>query len=249
MPFDRAMRGTVPHSIPPARSQTRVPAFSTLPARGRVRLARHLALACLAAACGCSSDRPTAPRAHALSGHVVLSGPFVDAAGNPAGTRVLGDADGVAVELLDGNRVLAHTTTTAGVYRFAGLGSGVYTTRARVNDAVEDETNPLTIANADLASADTLHLAASGDLYPVPNPVVDSTVVTFNVDPPGYVTIRILGAAGDTVRTLLLRVGMSGLNTVVWDGRDQAGAETTARFYWMTFEEGSDVRAQLLFRP
>ncbi len=157
----------MPDSVPPSHSRTRVPARITMPAPG-LRLARHLALACLAAACGCSSDRPMAPRAHALSGHVVLSGPFVDAAGNLAGTRVLGDADGVAVELLDGNRVLAHTTTTAGVYRFTGLVSGVYTARTRVNEAVQDETNPLTIADADIAAADTLRLAASGDLFPVP---------------------------------------------------------------------------------
>src|SRR5262245_35517970 len=88
-----------------------------------------IALAALLLVAACSRDQPTAPRVHSLSGHVKLTGFLVSPSGFFVGTRVLGDADGVAVELQRGTEVVARTVTVAGVYRFAGLAPGAYVAR------------------------------------------------------------------------------------------------------------------------
>lgn len=218
-------------------------------ALARTCLVLGLALLGLSASAGCSRDQATAPDVRALSGHVVLKGYFVDAMGGFAGTRVEGDADNVRVELLLGTRVVASTVTAGGVYRFTGLSMSTYVVRARVGDAIQVETNPMTIAHSEVAVLDTLHLASQGDLLPIPNPSADTMRVYFDLIDPVYLTMQILGANGDTVRTLLDHEGRyPGLNVVEWDGRDRLGNPALAPHYWITLESGFDLRCALLYR-
>ncbi len=60
---------------------------------------------------GCWREQPTAPRVHSITGHVVLTGYTVDHAGAFAGKRVVGDADGVLIELISGSGAIARHTT------------------------------------------------------------------------------------------------------------------------------------------
>jgi len=201
----------------------------------------------LAALGGCSKDT-TEPILRSISGHVVLRGYFIDAIGRPAGTRVVGDADGVKVELLRANRVIASTTTVDGVYRFSGLGTGAYIARTVDIAGVGDTTETLTIAVKDVAAADTLRMYSRGDLYPVPNPFVDSTAVYFEVQDSALVEVTIRDLAGNHVRSLIADVLSAELHRVTWDGRDDHGLPAPALIHWMVYESGDDLRAHLLFR-
>jgi len=209
-----------------------------------VLLAGALVLALFA----CSRDQPPAPGLHSLRGRVRLTGYLVDAQGNFAGTRVVGDADGVRIELLDGSNVIARTTTVDGVYSFPGLPSGAYVARSRVIDGIANGTKVLTITSTDLVAGDTIALVSRGDLLPVPNPFVTQTVVYFDLPDTEWIDVRVLGMAGDTVRTLLSGVRPRGLNQLRWDGLDRNGVVAGAALYWVTFAAGNDYRAQLLFR-
>lgn len=181
-----------------------------------------------------------------MRGHVVLVGQLVDGTGRFAGTRVVGDADGVAVELLYGTQVIARTTTVGGVYTFPGLLAGGYRTRCPVNGPIGDQTQVLTIAETDLSVSDTLRVASSGDFYPVPNPVQSETLVYFELADTTRVDIEILGMAGDTVRTLLRAKRPPGLNQVRWDGTDRGGSLSTAPLVWITFTSQPDPTEALL---
>jgi hypothetical protein len=197
----------------------------------------------------CGRDTTTAPPGrYSLSGHLRLTGAFIDTLGVPAGTRVVGDADGVPVDLLAGAEVIAHTTTVHGVYTFTGLAPGAYQARSMVIGNVWDKTNVFTIVRTDLAAGDTLRLVSEGDLYPVPNPVATETTIYFELPETTLVDIRIRDLAGGTVRKLLQAKRPPGLNQVIWTGVDSAGTPARSPLYWATFEAGQDVRVQLLFR-
>jgi len=215
--------------------------------------ARHsrYALACavlvLAALAACSRN-PSEPILRSITGNVVLRGYFIDTAGRPAGTRVVGDADGVKIDLVRNNRVIASTTTVDGIYRFTGLGTGAYIARTVSLGGVHDTTEALTVAVADVAVADTLRMYSRGDLYPVPNPFVTSTDVYFEVSDTMFVEVTIRDLAGNRVRSLFAGEMPSGLRLIRWDGRDNHGALAPALIHWMVFEAGDDLRAHLLFR-
>lgn len=202
----------------------------------------------ISALAACSRDPPSAPRLYSLTGHLRITGFLVDPDGRFAGTRVLGDADGVPVELLHGSEVVGRTTTAGGVYRFPGLAPGGYVARSQVIGDIADETGPMTIASTSVSAADTLRLVSRGDLYPVPNPFEDTTEVFFSVPEPGWVDVRILDAGGNSVRKLLVQEVMPARHIVSWDTRDQGGRPVTGSLFWVTFAAGNDVRAQALFR-
>jgi hypothetical protein len=196
----------------------------------------------------CSRDQPTAPRLHALSGHVRLTGYLVDAEGRFAGTRVVGDADGVAVELVYGDQVIARTLSAHGAYRFTGLGPGGYFARARVIGSIGDRTRVVTIAGADITAGDTLRIASLGDIYPVPNPSALSTDFYFVLRDTEYVDVRVIDVAGNLVRSLHADEMWPGQRVVTWGGIDQRGRPAPPGLYWVTLVAGDDYRAQLLFR-
>lgn len=191
-----------------------------------------------------------------MRGHLVLIGQLVDDQGRFAGTRVVGDADGVEVELLYGTRVIARTTTVGGVYTFPGLLPGGYVTRSFINGPVGDESQLLTMTEADLSVGDTLRVASLGDFFPVPNPFAGETTVYFSLPDTERVDVEILSVAGDTVKTLLRAMRPAGLAQVRWDGTDRNGNPSTAPIVWITFtplpdSTGTpplpDYRAHLLF--
>jgi len=204
----------------------------------------------------CGREQPVAPDAHTLSGHVKLTGFLVDANGNFAGSRVVGDAASVPVELVFGDRVVARTLTEGGVYQFHGVAPGGYTARATAGP-LRDETRPFTMVGTDLAVADTLHLTARGDLFPVPNPIGQYTVIYFQLDDTARVDMRVVDLAGNLVRRVVSDFRfVPGLRAAGWDGLDDAGRPAAPGMYWLMFRgenEGdslglSDERIQLLFK-
>lgn len=202
----------------------------------------------IAALAACSNDPPTAPDLHTITGRLKLTGNLVDREGAYAGTKVVGDADGVPVELLHGSAVVARTTTSAGVYRFSGLRPGDYVARSIVVGDIGDQTTPMVIAVSDVTAADTLRLASRGDLTPVPNPLVDTTQVYFVVPDTLSVDVRVLDVGYRAIKDLLNLEVLPARHAVIWNGRDQGGHPMPAGLYWVTYVAGTDVRAHLLFK-
>lgn len=201
----------------------------------------------LAAMVSCSREGPFVPGRYALSGHVKLRAYFVDRDGAFAGTRIIGDADGVPVELLYGKAVLATTTTRGGVYRFAGLSPGGYAVRSRPVPGIDRQTHDVVVGNQDLPVADTLELASVGDLYPVPNPFADSLLVLFQVADSMRVKLALVDVGGQPVRTFfdhLLAPATYQLDFTL----QGLPAGSSPTLYWMTFRGDADLRAQLLVR-
>lgn len=217
---------------------------------------RPCAIACLAvlsgvmalAACGTREQPTSPPGLYSLSGHVRLTGYLVNASGQFAGTRLVDDADGVAVDLLYGTTVIARTTTVDGRYRFDGLAPGAYQTRAQVVDILADKSNVLTIVNSDLVSGDTLRLTSVGDLYPWPNPSADTVRISYRLLDTAFVELRIRNLGGTSIRLLRSSVQLPMVQMQTWDGLDDAFHPVTGPLYWLTLESGIDRRVQLLFR-
>jgi len=216
------------------------------PGVARRRAALLLLAAVLAAAC---REQPTAPgQNYALSGRVRLTGYLVDDRGVFTGTRVVNDADGVDVELRHGYNFSRHATTVAGAYRFDGLSPGLYTVRARVIGGIADETRDLTIVDRDIVSGDTIQLVSSGDIYPVPNPGYSYSYLWFSIPDTEQVELRVRDLKGNTTQVVVSKNLPKGLQSAYWNWRDQYGQLVSGSLYWVTFESGSDMRAQLLFR-
>jgi hypothetical protein len=215
----------------------------------RFAWARWCMLLGLSLLAACARDKPTAPeQRYSLSGHLRLTGYFVNPDGSYGGTRVMGDADGVTVELLHGTEVVGRTTTEDGIYRFSGLRPGDYVARSSVMGIIGDQTVPLVIATSDVSSADTLRLASRGDLFPVPNPFVDLTQVYFLVPDTTWVDVDILDVSGNPITSLLSLEVLPAHHAVFWNGRDRLGQPVEGSLFWVTYRADFDVRAHLLFR-
>jgi hypothetical protein len=223
-----------------ARTASRVPKI------GR-RVPRLVALIAIAGLVSCSNE-PTKPRAYSVTGHVTLTGYLVDDGGGFTGTRVVGDADGVAVELVFGTRVVARAATVDGVYRFSGVKPGGYVVQTHPVSIVTDYTEDVTVVNSDLAIADTLRLASVGDLTPTPNPIGSGSRIYFSIPDTQYVDVQVRNMAGEPVKTLLLGDLPGGIQHAFWDGRDAQGAIVPGEVFWVTFDSGSDHRAHLVFK-
>jgi len=212
------------------------------------RWIRMAALLVCVVTAGCIRDAPFVPgTSFSVSGHVKLRGYFVDDAGNFTGTRIIGDADGVPVDLLYGSDVVARATSRGGVYRFDGIAPGGYVVRARVIPGIEWQTRTLVVTNADLAVADTLRLSALGDLFPVPNPFVDSFSVVFQVRDTTEVKLALLDVGTQPVRTIFDHLIPPATYTVPVK-LPPIPASSSPILYWLTYSGGPDMRAQLLVR-
>jgi hypothetical protein len=179
---------------------------------------------------------------------VVLVGYLTDSTGRPVGTRVFAQADGIPVELISNAGVVATTHTLNGRYAFAGMPRGSYKVRTQVTYDLLAQTRMLTVTDALVIVADTLRLQSRGDLYSFPNPFKSSLFTTFAMPAGVQASLRVLDRTAAPVRTLLEGRFPQGLNGMTWDGTDGRGVPVPTGFYWLTLDDGSATRAQLVFR-
>lgn len=98
----------------------------------------------------------------------------------------------------------------------------------------------------------------TGDLLPsvhwlhqnYPNPFNSRTTIRYQLKQAGHVSIRIYNALGHQVRTLVSRQTAAGVHQVLWDGRDDSGAQVASGlyFYEMTLPDFRDRRKLLILR-
>lgn len=84
-----------------------------------------------------------------------------------------------------------------------------------------------------------------------PNPFHGATAVRFDLPEPAVVTLRVVDAAGRTVRRLLADVRLdAGRRAVLWDGRDEAGQRLGAGLYFCCIKTGrwDEARRVMLLR-
>jgi hypothetical protein len=83
-----------------------------------------------------------------------------------------------------------------------------------------------------------------------PNPFNPSTSITFDMPEKGLVAIRVYNVAGQLVRTLFEGEKDVGTHVVIWDGRNNVGANVVSGvyFYKMETKGFSKTRKMLLLR-
>ena len=74
-----------------------------------------------------------------------------------------------------------------------------------------------------------------------PNPFNPSTTIQFSLDTPGQVALDIFSITGQHVRTLVNGYTQSGLNRVIWDGRDENGMNAASGVYLYRLRAGRQV--------
>lgn len=166
--------------------------------------------------------------------------------GDSIGTSQLADPDSVPVKLLDDAAAIASTSTSLGAYHFAGLGDGKYRAFTPLYGTIADTTATITLAGADVVCPDTLELGHRGDLQVRPNPASGSAIISYRLSVAGTVTLAIVTVAGSPVVTLVSQALPLGAYEYTWDGKDGQGQAVRPGFYWVLFQQGADVRCDLI---
>jgi hypothetical protein len=129
-------------------------------------------------------------------------------------------------------------------YRAVNLGFGFEAISSAANRETV-MTNALTwLAGSPIAVDDTgVGPAARGvRLEPArPNPFNPSTAIAFTLDRPGAARLRIVDAAGHSVRVLADETFTAGRHVVTWDGRDDAGRGMASGVYWAELSAGGNA--------
>jgi hypothetical protein len=74
-----------------------------------------------------------------------------------------------------------------------------------------------------------------------PNPFSEGTVIRFNLPEQGHVNLSIHDVRGRLVKELVGEVKPPGSYSIVWDGRDLAGAEVSGGIYFVHLKSGSEI--------
>lgn len=78
--------------------------------------------------------------------------------------------------------------------------------------------------------------------YGRPNPLRDRTLISYQLDAPSRVRLRVYNAAGQLVRVLEDGQRGAGHHSAAWDGRDQAGRQVSAGVYLCKLDAGAATR-------
>jgi len=73
----------------------------------------------------------------------------------------------------------------------------------------------------------------------VPNPIVKSALLSFQLDKPGYTSLKIYNLNGQLVKTLVSGQCGTGWHDMTWDLKDNAGQTVSAGVYMYTLQNGA----------
>jgi hypothetical protein len=77
-----------------------------------------------------------------------------------------------------------------------------------------------------------------------PNPFNPSTSIKFNVERTGHVEIAVFNLSGRKIKTLASRSYPAGEHSVMWDGRDEAGAAMPSGLYVYRYNSGGQSQSR-----
>lgn len=101
--------------------------------------------------------------------------------------------------------------------------------------------NPPPITNRPLESGGASQYEVSQNY---PNPFNPSTTISFEMPQRGNVNVSIYNSLGQLVRTLVNEQRETGAHSVVWDGRDDAGAVVSSGAYFYQVRSGDYAQAK-----
>jgi NHL repeat/FlgD Ig-like domain len=175
----------------------------------------------------------------------------VEGGDTPSAQFQLTDQANVALQVVDlsDGRILSSRG-------LGGMGAGVHTVALTSDDVKGGGTSPLVlrlsavsayengptdVAQATFAGPGGSSMSASGPMLfeSAPNPFKPSTRISFVLpnSNSGNVSLRVFDAMGRTVRTFHPQFS-PGLNEIVWDGTDDAGAGVSAGLYFYRLNVG-----------
>lgn len=93
-------------------------------------------------------------------------------------------------------------------------------------------------------------LAPNYSLKATPNPTVQGTKISFEMDEPSSASVRIYNIKGQCVRTLVNSQTLSGSQSLYWDGNDQQGRKVSAGLYFarISLPEASAVQKIIVLK-
>jgi hypothetical protein len=95
---------------------------------------------------------------------------------------------------------------------------------------------------------DPQDFAAIDRLTATPNPFRDATAIEFELPSRGEATIRIFEVSGRLVRTYRTGGATAGARSVVWDGRDDSGADAGSGVFFYRLDHAGRSRTKRLVR-
>jgi hypothetical protein len=148
------------------------------------------------------------------------------------------------VERFAADSVMADTITATS-YPVAGLTEGTYYYAVRAHNAKGwgGSSNLVKVAVPNGVAGDPAVIAGLPQAYQLglayPNPARSTTAISYQLQYPGHVSLRIYNVAGQLVRTLASGNKPAGCYTTRWDGRDQLGKPVAAGVYLYRLDAGS----------
>ncbi len=123
-------------------------------------------------------------------------------------------------------------------YFYANVGSNELVVTSWDNGAVvATDTIGFTVTQTGI----TLEPSRQMNLYACPNPIGDSASICFELEEPGYTSVRIFDLSGREVSTLLEQELVSGTHSVQWNGCGDSGHPLTSGLYLCSIEHKGAV--------
>ena len=169
-----------------------------------------------------------------LRGYVLADGTVLVCA-----SRVLVEIqDGPATVVYDGSNV--HVSRANARFRIFAQGvSGVLYQGEPLSTVLDGEY----LTNALYTGVRPAPVAPDLELRAFPNPFNPSVRITFVVPSRGEVRAEIHDAAGRRVAVLAAREMEAGANALLWNGRDEKGAEAASGVYFLRVRTGGAARS------
>jgi|GEM_PF-3534994 len=76
-----------------------------------------------------------------------------------------------------------------------------------------------------------------------PNPFNPQTIISFRIEKPQYITLRVYNAAGQLVKTLLNELTWYGRHNIIWNGKDENERQVSTGMYLYVLQ-GEDFKLQ-----
>jgi hypothetical protein len=206
------------------------------------------AMSLLPALSGCSDNSNPYGIPPMLGGVVRLDVSMADVDGNPLGTRVITNADGVRAWLVEGSQPVDSALTKRGVYVLTMTKNHTYRAQAGIRPAFVDSTEEVLAARDIGYYPDTLRLARVGDLTSHPNPFQFQVTLLFQIASDTQLEISVYDLSAKRVRVLASRTFVAGFQQILWDGRDDAAQVVADGMYWVLLQSASETRAELVIK-
>jgi hypothetical protein len=79
-----------------------------------------------------------------------------------------------------------------------------------------------------------------------PNPFNPATTIRYHLPKAAHVALKIYNFSGQEVRMLVNARQPAGMNSVVWDGKDQSGKEVSSGIYLYRLQAGESIQSREL---